>query len=146
MLHLIVPGGDCNDAVPLNAVLTTRAVTRRPPELSVNVKTHPCLATTPMPVYGVPPQQNRYSPVTELKISLLAGFVSSCRHTSKVVTEKLHDAVLPDASVAVQVTVVEPNGKHVPEGGEQATVTPGQLSEAVVVKLTTAHVVALQLA
>ena len=37
-------------------------------------------------------------------------------------------AVLPDPSVAVQVTVVVPAGKLEPEGGTQATVTPGQLS------------------
>ena len=50
---------------------------------------------------------------------------------------KLQVAVLPDASVAVQVTVVTPVGKQLPEGGLQTTVTPGQLSLAVVVKLTT---------
>ena len=42
-----------------------------------------------------------------------------------------HCAVLPDASVAVQVTVVTPTGKHVPDGGLQTVVTPGQLSVAV---------------
>jgi hypothetical protein len=39
-------------------------------------------------------------------------------------------AVLPEASVAVHVTVVTPRGKHEPDGGVQATVTPGQLSDA----------------
>ena len=39
--------------------------------------------------------------------------------------------VLLDASVAVQVTVVVPTGKHDPDGGLQTTVTPGQLSLAV---------------
>ena len=67
----------------------------------------------------------------------VAGFESSCKHTSNVVTVKLQVAVLPDASVAVHVTVVVPTGKHVPEGGLHTTVTPGQLSVAVVVKLTT---------
>lgn len=47
--------------------------------------------------------------------------------------------VLPDVSVAVQVTVFVPLGKDVPEGGLQLRVTPGQLSVAVgVEKLTTA--------
>jgi hypothetical protein len=55
----------------------------------------------------------------------------------KTLTVKLQVAVLPLASVAVQVTVVTPTGKHEPDGGVQTTVTPGQLSEAVVVKLTT---------
>jgi hypothetical protein len=34
------------------------------------------------------------------------------------------------SSEAVQVTVVVPTGKHVPEGGEQLTVTLPQLSLA----------------
>jgi hypothetical protein len=38
------------------------------------------------------------------------------------------DDVLPDVSIAVQVTVVVPIGKHVPDGGEQLAVAPGQLS------------------
>src|SRR5262249_48359976 len=52
-------------------------------------------------------------------------------HSSNPVTVKLHAAVLPEASVAVQVTVLTPSGKHDPDGGLQAVVTPGQLSEAV---------------
>ena len=39
--------------------------------------------------------------------------------------------MLPDVSVAVQVTVVVPFGKQEPEGGLQTTVTPGQLSVAI---------------
>jgi hypothetical protein len=39
-------------------------------------------------------------------------------------------ALLPDASVAVQVTVVVPNGNVEPGGGVQTVVTPGQLSVA----------------
>ena len=38
-------------------------------------------------------------------------------------------AVLPDVSVAVQVTVVVPAGKLDPEGGVQITVATVQLSE-----------------
>ncbi len=63
--------------------------------------------------------------------------LSSWMQTSNVVTAKVQVEVLLDVSVAVQVTVVVPRGKHVPEGGVHATVTPGQLSAAVgVVKLT----------
>jgi hypothetical protein len=51
--------------------------------------------------------------------------------TSKVVTTNEHDAVLPDASVAVHVTVVIPIGNDDPEGGLQDAVTPGQLSDTV---------------
>jgi hypothetical protein len=67
------------------------------------------------------------------------GTASSSRQTSNTVTVKLHVAVLLDASVAVQLTVVVPNAKHEPDGGAHATVTPGQLSDAVVVKLVIAH-------
>ena len=52
---------------------------------------------------------------------------------SVTVTVKLHVAVFPEVSVAVQLTVVVPFGKAVPEAGEQLVVTPGQLSLAVVV-------------
>ena len=40
-------------------------------------------------------------------------------------------AVLPIASVAVQVTVFVPTGKNDPDAGTHANVTPGQLSDAV---------------
>ena len=65
------------------------------------------------------------------------GFESSCKQTLNTPTLKLHVAVLPDISVAVQVTVVAPIAKHEPLGGLQTTPTPGQLSEAVAVKVTT---------
>ena len=54
------------------------------------------------------------------------------------VTMKLQFAVCPDVSVAVQLTVVAPIGNADPEGGEQATVTPGQLSLAPVEYVTVA--------
>jgi hypothetical protein len=44
---------------------------------------------------------------------------------------KVQEPVLPEASVAVQVTVVVPLLKVEPEDGLQATVAPGQLSLAV---------------
>lgn len=47
------------------------------------------------------------------------------------VTLKVHEALLPAASVAVQVTLLVPMGKRLPEGGLQMTVPPEQLSEAV---------------
>ena len=55
---------------------------------------------------------------------------------STTVTVKLQVAVLPDASVAVVVTVVVPFGNTDPDGGLDTTVTPGQLSAAVAVKVT----------
>ena len=57
---------------------------------------------------------------------------------SLTVTVKLQPCVLPDASVAVQLTVVVPFEKAVPEAGLHKVVTPGQLSVAVGEKLTTA--------
>ena len=70
------------------------------------------------------------------------GLASSCKRPLNTLTEKLQVAVLPDVSVAVQVTVVVPAGKVDPLGGTQATVTPGQLSEAVgLVKVTAVEVV-----
>ena len=91
----------------------------------------PRAITDAVPVNIVPPQQNRYSPVVVLNSTTMLGFESSCKHPLKTDTVKLQVAVLPDASVAVQVTVVVPTGKVVPLGGVQITVTPGQLSEAV---------------
>jgi hypothetical protein len=54
------------------------------------------------------------------------------------VTVKLQEAVLPEVSVAVQVTVVVPCGKVDPDGGLQTTVATPQLSVATGAKVTTA--------
>lgn len=61
---------------------------------------------------------------------------SSCSLPLKTETVKLQVDVLPAWSVAVQVTVVMPTGKQLPEGGVQTTVVPGQLSFAVAAKVT----------
>src|SRR6266496_4934056 len=54
-------------------------------------------------------------------------------------TWKVHPAVLPEPSVAVQVTVEAPSGKTEPEAGEQTTVAAEQLSAALgVAKVTMA--------
>ena len=47
---------------------------------------------------------------------------------SLTVTVNVQLWVLADVSVAVQVTVIVPCGNVDPDAGEQATVTPGQLS------------------
>ena len=52
-------------------------------------------------------------------------------HAEATFTWNVQLAVLADASVAVQVTVVEPTRKQKPEGGEQLAVAPGQLSVGV---------------
>ena len=58
---------------------------------------------------------------------------------STTVTVNEQVAVFPDASVAIAVTVVVPFGKVDPDAGLATTATPGQLSLAVTVKLTTAE-------
>jgi hypothetical protein len=45
--------------------------------------------------------------------------------TAVTVTVNVHDAVRDCASVAVQVTGVEPTGKTLPEAGAQLTATGG---------------------
>lgn len=130
IVHRIVPGGDCKLAEPLNTVLSTLPTTLRSAGLCSSVNTHPCLCTLPTPVKVVPPQQKRYAPVCEFHSSIVDGLESSCNATSNVVTVNEHVAVLPEVSVAVQVTVVTPTLKHVPDAGTHATVTPGQLSVA----------------
>ena len=64
---------------------------------------------------------------------MFAGQVIVGFALSLTVTVKLQIAVLPDASFAVQVTVVVPFGKVEPDGGLQLPVTPEQLSVAVAV-------------
>jgi hypothetical protein len=56
---------------------------------------------------------------------VIVGAVVSC-----TVTVKLHEAIKPASSVAVQVTVVVPKPKVEPEGGVQVTVVV-QLSVAI---------------
>jgi predicted nucleotidyltransferase len=58
---------------------------------------------------------------------------------SLTVTVNEQEAELPAASVAVQETVVVPFGNVEPEAGEQTTEPPGQLSETVGAKVTTAE-------
>ena len=71
---------------------------------------------TPVPVAANEPlQQKRYCPVWVLNRTTFPGVVSSCRQRLKPVTVKLQLEVLPEASVAVQVTVVVPTGKGWPE-------------------------------
>jgi hypothetical protein len=53
------------------------------------------------------------------------------RNAPETATLKVQVEMLPDASVAVQVTVVLPTGKEEPDGGKQITTPPGQLSVAV---------------
>jgi hypothetical protein len=61
------------------------------------------------------------------------ALASSWTQALKTATVNEQVAVLPDASVAVQVTVEVPTGKEEPEGGVHTAVavTPAQLSETV---------------
>lgn len=92
--------------------------------------TQPLTIAMPVPENVMPLQQNRYSPVG-LNNATLAGLLSSCRQALKTETVKVQEAVLPEVSVAVQVTVVVPTGRVEPDGGTQTAVAPGQLSETV---------------
>ena len=63
-----------------------------------------------------------------------AGHVTTGFSLSLTVTVNVQLPGLPDASVAVQVTVDVPTGNDEPDGGTQVGVlTPGQLSVAVAV-------------
>ena len=62
---------------------------------------------------------------------MLAGQVIEGGCVSCTVTVKPQVAVLPDVSIAVAVTAVVPFGNVEPDGGLTATITPGQLSDAV---------------
>ena len=68
-----------------------------------------------------------------------AGWASVGLSSSTTVTWKLQVALLPEVSVAVQLTVVVPIGKIEPDGGTQLVMTPGVLSVAVTMKVTTAE-------
>jgi hypothetical protein len=69
---------------------------------------------------------------------MFAGQVATGGWVSFTVTVKLHDAALPAASVAVQLTAVVPSGNAEPLAGTQAAVAP-QLSVTVGVNATTAE-------
>jgi hypothetical protein len=61
-------------------------------------------------------------------LTMLAGQFNAGGCVSLTVTSNEHWLVLPDASVAVHVTVVVPTGKLEPLDGSQTTPVPGQLS------------------
>jgi hypothetical protein len=124
----VTPGGEEYDAVPSLVPRSTLINTLAVPVLCSIVTRLPLTDTVPIPLETTPPQQNRYSPVATLINTTIPGLLSSCTHRSNAVTAKLHEPVLPEASVAVHVTVVVPIGKQLPDAGEQAKVAPGQLS------------------
>src|SRR6266480_1303605 len=107
------------DAVPLPlplADVSNSMCTLRVPFRSSIVPMQPLRVRTPLPLASnTPLQQKRYSPVTTLNRTTFPALVSSTRHALNVVTVKLQVAVLPEASVAVQVTVVVPTGNIDPE-------------------------------
>ena len=69
-------------------------------------------------------------------VARFAGQVIVGASVSLTRTVKVQVAVLPEAPVAVQVTVLVPLAKTLPLVGLQLTLTPAQLSVAVAVKLT----------
>jgi len=65
-------------------------------------------------------------------VSLMLSGQVRAQAAADIVTVKLHEPVLFEASVALQVTVVLPSGKLLPDGGVQVTCTSCvQLSVAV---------------
>jgi len=72
--------------------------------------------------------------------AMFAGHVSEGACVSLTVTVKEQLAEFLAASLTVQLTVVEPFGKVEPDGGVQTgEPVPGQLSDAVAVKVTIAE-------
>jgi hypothetical protein len=123
---------NCRDAFPRGGLvpLLRFARTLLSVALCSSARVLPDTSDLPTPEKVVPPQQKEYSPVVVFQSTTLLGSESSWSRASKTVTVKEQVAVLPAASVAVQVTVVDPNGNVDPDGGTHAVVTPGQLSVA----------------
>src|SRR5947207_1824470 len=67
------------------------------------------------------------------RVTLMTGGMVATTHTWKLQLE-----VLPEVSLAVQVSLVQPSGKLVPDGGEQVTTATPQLSDALGMKLAMA--------
>lgn len=76
--------------------------------------------------------------VNDPKFSNRGGSVSAVLIAAVTVTTNVPVLVFPEGSRAVQVTVVEPIGKTVPEAGWQPTVAVPELSVAVVVNVAIA--------
>jgi len=66
---------------------------------------------------------------------VFAGHVTTGGSSSSTVTSKAHDLLLFDVSRATHVTVVTPRVKFAPELREQASVTPGALSDTLATKV-----------
>ena len=131
IVHTINP--PClTDAVPFIDEPSTEICVIRLLLLSLMVTVQPLTLGVPVPLATITPlQQNRYAPVDVLTRTTFPGFELSCTHRLNTVTGNMHVDVFPAVSVAVQATVVVPTGNIDPDGGTQATVTPGQLSVAV---------------
>jgi hypothetical protein len=113
LITVVTPTGKAN---PLAGVLVTVV----PEQLSVAVTVKVTLLT-----------QTPGAAFTEMFAQATAG-----GSVSFTVTVNVQLLVLPCASVAVLVTVVVPTAKLVPLAGTLVTVTPGQLSVAVTLKVT----------
>lgn len=83
----------------------------------------PMTATLPKPVKVLPLQQKMYSPVLVFQTRTAFGFDLSCTQALNTFTVKLQVVVL----FKVQVTVVVPGGKIIPEAGLQTMLAPTQL-------------------
>jgi hypothetical protein len=100
------------------------------------------VVTVAMPLSFVPLEQSRNSngavgpPVCVSRKTLPVA--SSFTTRFEIETVKLQLAVFPEPSEAVQLTVVVPGGKLLPEGGTHTVLATPQLSDAAVLNVTTA--------
>jgi hypothetical protein len=69
-------------------------------------------------------------PGVGVTVMMFVGQMITGGCVSLTLTVKLHIVVVPEVSVAAQVTVVVPFGNIEPDAGLQDTPTPGQLSFA----------------
>jgi hypothetical protein len=124
------------------AVLPLASVAVQVTGVTPLVNTEPLAGTQPNPtpgqlslVTGVNATTCVHAPGAVL-VTMSLGQVMIGGWVSFTTTEKLHVALFPATSVAVQFTVFVPRAKTLPLVGLQLTLTPGQLSVAVAVKLT----------
>jgi hypothetical protein len=123
------------ESVAVQVTVVTPPVNRLPEAGTQVMSTtvpHTSLATGSSKVTAVPPDSHSM-PVMSSGQVMSGGVVSS------TVMEKVHELVLPLASVAVHVTSVVPSGKVLPGAGTQTTVGSGShASEAPTSNSTTA--------
>ena len=116
--------GDASDAVHTTVVTPTG---NAEPDAGVHTIVAPGQLSVAVAVYVTTAEHVPVAAATEIG----AGHVACGASVSCTVTVNEQLLVLFEASVAVQVTTVDPTGNVDPDAGVQLTVVPGQLSEVV---------------